>query len=197
MLGKIGAWRHVVVGVFDRRDGAARGHRRDRPRPPRRAFRIEGRHRRTGRRRRRAHPRGGRRGLRHQRTATATSGSFPQTSASRPTSRRHRPMPTPTSTSPRSADGDRIRLGDPDTTFTGQHRYVLAYTLPERPAVDRPARARHHRYPDETLETDRFEVVVNGLELDDPTCNVGDSAGTSGAARSNATATCIARSSVR
>ena len=24
----------------------------------------------------------------------------------------------------------RIRLGDPDTTYTGQHRYVLYYTLP-------------------------------------------------------------------
>src|SRR5690606_4945341 len=25
----------------------------------------------------------------------------------------------------------RIRIGDPDTTISGQHRYTLAYTLPE------------------------------------------------------------------
>ena len=27
--------------------------------------------------------------------------------------------------------GDRIRIGDPDTTYSGQHRYVLSYTLPD------------------------------------------------------------------
>lgn len=66
-----------------------------------------------------------------------------------------------------------IRIGDPDTTVDGQHRYVLSYTLPEARlstgvlALDiigdvlRP----------ETLATERFEVVLAGFELTDVTCN--------------------------
>ena len=71
--------------------------------------------------------------------------------------------------------GDRIRLGDPDTTYTGQHRYVLGYTLPDAQistgqlALDIIGDPRK---PEE-LETGRFEVVVAGLSLDNPTCNVG------------------------
>ena len=66
----------------------------------------------------------------------------------------------------------RIRVGDPGTTVSGQHRYVLAYTLPD-------ARLGSGRLAldiigtDETVETGRFEVVVVGIELDEPTCNVG------------------------
>ncbi|MEQ1703280.1 MAG: hypothetical protein ABMA25_24500, partial [Ilumatobacteraceae bacterium] len=66
-----------------------------------------------------------------------------------------------------------IRIGDPDTTIDGQHRYVLSYTLPEARlssgvlALDiigdllRP----------ETLATERFEVVLSGFELTDVTCS--------------------------
>jgi uncharacterized membrane protein YgcG len=73
------------------------------------------------------------------------------------------------------ATGDRIRLGDPNNTISGQHRYVLAYTLPDARlskgelALDIIGDPRK---PEE-LETGRFEVVVAGLDLDNPTCNVG------------------------
>lgn len=65
-----------------------------------------------------------------------------------------------------------IRIGDPDTTITGQHRYILDYTLPDARlgggelALDIIANR-------ETVVTERFEVVVTGLELEDPRCNVG------------------------
>ncbi len=67
---------------------------------------------------------------------------------------------------------DRIRLGDPNTTFTGQHRYILAYTLPAA-QLSNGELALDIIGTDETLETGRFEVVVTGLELADPKCNVG------------------------
>lgn len=79
------------------------------------------------------------------------------------------------------ATGDRIRLGDPDTTYSGQHRYILSYTLPDALlstgdlALDIIGDSRK---PEE-LETTRFEVVVVGLELADPLCNAGKP-GTSG-----------------
>lgn len=76
------------------------------------------------------------------------------------------------------AKGTRIRLGDPSSTVTGQHRYVLTYTLPgaqlssNRLALDIIATT-------EKFETGRFEVIVTGMALAEPTCNVG-SAGTVG-----------------
>lgn len=66
----------------------------------------------------------------------------------------------------------RIRIGDPDVTVTGQHRYTLAYTLPAA-QLSSGQLALDVIGTDETLETDHFEVVVTGLELEDPTCNVG------------------------
>jgi len=70
------------------------------------------------------------------------------------------------------ADGTRIRLGDPDATVTGQHRYVLAYTLPDA-QLSSGQLALDIIGTDETLQTGRFEVDVRGLDLDDPKCNVG------------------------
>ncbi len=73
----------------------------------------------------------------------------------------------------------RIRIGNPATTVAGQHRYVLEYTLPEarlssgRLALDIVAPGTDH-------ETGRFEVVVTGIELSDPTCNVGRSGAVGG-----------------
>ena len=72
----------------------------------------------------------------------------------------------------------RIRVGDPFTTVSGQRRYEVSYTLPN-------ARLSSGRLAldiigtDELLETGRFEVVLSGFVLSDPTCNVG-SFGTSG-----------------
>ena len=72
----------------------------------------------------------------------------------------------------------RIRVGDPDQTVSGQHRYVLTYTLPDA-RLSSGELALDVIGNDETLETGRFEVVVTGLQLDDPLCNVGGF-GTSG-----------------
>lgn len=72
-----------------------------------------------------------------------------------------------------SAYGEtRIRIGDPDETITGQHRYVLEYTLPTT-GIASGVLALDVIGTDETLETARFEVIVLGLELDDVRCNVG------------------------
>ena len=76
---------------------------------------------------------------------------------------------------------DRIRLGDPGTTFTGQHRYVLAFTLPDAQLSTGQLALDIIGDPSnpEPLETLRFEVVVAGLTLADPTCSAGKP-GTSG-----------------
>lgn len=66
----------------------------------------------------------------------------------------------------------RIRIGDPDVTITGQHRYVLGFTLSEA-QLSTGELALDIIGTDETFETGRFEVVVTGLELESPTCNVG------------------------
>jgi len=74
-------------------------------------------------------------------------------------------------------DATRLRVGDPDITFTGQHRYVLAYTLPDArfdelgldlDIVSPPGGI----YPGDQ-ETGRFEVVVAGFELESTFCDVG------------------------
>ncbi len=72
----------------------------------------------------------------------------------------------------------RIRIGQADVTFTGQHRYELDYVLPDArfdqlgfsvDIVSPPGGI----YPGDR-ETGRFEVVVTGFELADTTCDVGD-----------------------
>ena len=74
-------------------------------------------------------------------------------------------------------DSTEIRIGDPDRTFSGQHRYVLSYTYPEAQlssigldldVVFPPGGV----YPGDP-ETGRFEVVIVGFELDDLRCDVG------------------------
>ncbi len=66
----------------------------------------------------------------------------------------------------------RIRVGDPDITFTGRHRYVLEYVLPE-------ARVSSGDFVigvisnDETFQTTRFEVVLTGFEFIDTSCDTG------------------------
>lgn len=75
-------------------------------------------------------------------------------------------------------DSTRIRLGDPSTTVTGQHRYVLSYTLPKAHLAGGDL-ALDIIGVKETLATSRFEVVVIGFGLQNPKCNVG-SAGASG-----------------
>ncbi len=74
--------------------------------------------------------------------------------------------------------GIRIRLGDPNRTISGQHRYTLSYTLPSA-RLSTGQLALDIIGTDEPLETGRFEVIVTGLALANPTCNVGKG-GTSG-----------------
>ena len=74
------------------------------------------------------------------------------------------------------ATGDRIRLGDPDSTISGQHRYVLSYTLPDARLSTGELALNiigDARKPEE-FQTDRFEIVVVGLDLDNPLCNAGE-----------------------
>jgi len=66
----------------------------------------------------------------------------------------------------------RIRVGDPNTLISGQHRYVLEYTLPAA-RLDNGLFDLDVIGAGEEFETGRFEVVVTGLELADPTCATG------------------------
>src|SRR3954471_3376951 len=72
----------------------------------------------------------------------------------------------------RVPQGDRIRLRDPNTTITGQHRYVLTYTLPNA-EVSKGKLSLDVIATLEELSAVPFAVVVRGMALSDPTCNVG------------------------
>lgn len=67
----------------------------------------------------------------------------------------------------------RIRIGNPSITFTGQHRYLLEYTLPEA-QLDSGELALDIIGHDETFVTDAFTVVVTGFGFTDTRCDVGD-----------------------
>lgn len=69
-------------------------------------------------------------------------------------------------------DYTRIRIGDPDVTVTGQHRYELGYTLPFA-GVSSGRLLLDVIDGDETLETGSFQVVLTGFVLDDPQCVTG------------------------
>ena len=74
-------------------------------------------------------------------------------------------------------DYTRIRIGTVDETFDGQHRYELEYVLPAARFDDLGLRVDIVSppggvYPGDN-ETGRFEVIVNGLDLDDTFCDVG------------------------
>jgi uncharacterized membrane protein YgcG len=76
-------------------------------------------------------------------------------------------------------EGTRIRVGDPNITVSGQHRYVLTYTYPHA-RLSTGELALDIIGNDETMPTGRFEIVVTGLELDNPLCNVGSFGATGG-----------------
>ena len=74
-------------------------------------------------------------------------------------------------------DRTRIRIGDPDKTIKGQHRYVLSYTYPDAMLSELGllldvVAAEGGGWPGDN-ETGRFEVVVVGVELANTACNVG------------------------
>jgi uncharacterized membrane protein YgcG len=68
--------------------------------------------------------------------------------------------------------GKRIRIGDPDETVTGQHRYTISYVLPTArfaaPTFALDAVGAESDFPIEDVS-----VVFNGISLEDPTCVVG------------------------
>ncbi len=66
----------------------------------------------------------------------------------------------------------RIRVGDPNITFTGQHRYVLEYVLPDA-RLSTGDLALDIIGTSETFRTDRFEVVLTGFDLTDTSCDTG------------------------
>ena len=71
----------------------------------------------------------------------------------------------------------RIRIGDPDTTIKGQHRYELSYTYPSAMLSELGllldiVAAAGNGWPGDN-ETGRFEVIVVGVELADTGCYVG------------------------
>ncbi|MDQ3737719.1 MAG: DUF2207 domain-containing protein, partial [Actinomycetota bacterium] len=69
--------------------------------------------------------------------------------------------------------GTRIRIGDPEVTIDGQHRYVLEYTLAEA-RLDSGRLSLDAVAVQQALPTERYEVIVTGLELSSPRCSVGD-----------------------
>jgi hypothetical protein len=73
----------------------------------------------------------------------------------------------------------RIRIGDPGTTVSAQHRYVLRYTLPQA-RLSTGLLALDIIDTSDTLPTDRLEIVVTGFELESPTCNIGASGASGG-----------------
>ncbi len=66
----------------------------------------------------------------------------------------------------------RIRIGDPDVTYTGRHRYILEYTLANA-GVSTGQFLLDVIGNDETLETGRFEVVLTGFEDLETSCDTG------------------------
>jgi hypothetical protein len=73
---------------------------------------------------------------------------------------------------PERPGSTRIRIGDPDETVSGQHRYVLSYTLPDA-RLSTGSLFLDIIDPGEPFATDSFEVIVTGMTLDDPRCDRG------------------------
>jgi uncharacterized membrane protein YgcG len=67
----------------------------------------------------------------------------------------------------------RIRIGNPNESFSGQHRYELEYTLPDA-ELSSGVLALDIIGNVETFTTDRFDVVLSGFELTDLRCDTGD-----------------------
>lgn len=76
-------------------------------------------------------------------------------------------------------DATVIRVGDPDVTVRGRHRYVLEYTLPEAGWSDGTF-ALDVVGTVETLSTTSLAVYVSGLDLDQPFCATGPVGATGG-----------------
>jgi hypothetical protein len=71
-----------------------------------------------------------------------------------------------------SGSETRIRIGDPDVTFTGRHRYILQYTRADA-GVSTGQFLLDVIGNDETLETGRFEVILTGFDDLRTSCDTG------------------------
>ena len=69
-------------------------------------------------------------------------------------------------------DDTRVRIGDPNETVTGRHRYTLDYVLPDA-QLGSGVLALDIIGDEETMATERFEVVVTGFEFDTTACDTG------------------------
>src|SRR5262249_12773702 len=69
-------------------------------------------------------------------------------------------------------DETQIRIGDPAVTVTGQHRYVLSYTLPNAQLSTGQLHLDLVGAGSDP-ETLHFEGVVTGMTLSNPGCSVG------------------------
>jgi uncharacterized membrane protein YgcG len=65
----------------------------------------------------------------------------------------------------------RVKIGDPDATVTGQHRYTLSYVLPH--AGVEAGQLAVDAFAGDALETGFAQVVVRGFVLGRPECFVG------------------------
>jgi len=76
-------------------------------------------------------------------------------------------------------DETQIRLGDPNQTVTGQHRYILSYTLPNA-RISTGQLNLDLVSAGTDAETLDFEGVVAGMTLANPGCSTGAAGGTGG-----------------
>lgn len=65
-----------------------------------------------------------------------------------------------------------IRVGDPDETVTGQHRYTISYVLPTA-RFAAPDFSLDVVGADSEIPIEDVTVVFDGISLDDPTCTAG------------------------
>lgn len=65
-----------------------------------------------------------------------------------------------------------IRVGDPDITVSGQHRYTISYVLPSARFAS-PTFALDVIGADSEIPIEDVTVVFDGINLEDPTCTVG------------------------
>ena len=68
--------------------------------------------------------------------------------------------------------GTQIRVGDASKTVTGQHRYLIAYTLPAA-RFAAPTFSLDAVGADSDIAIEKVSVVVTGIGLDNPTCSMG------------------------
>lgn len=78
--------------------------------------------------------------------------------------------------------GTRIRVGDPNVTVTGQHRYVISYVLPTA-RFSAPTFSLDAVGADSAIPIEDITVVFSGISLEDPTCAAGAAGAAEGSCR--------------